>query len=189
MRRINLLPWREARRKQKQREFGIFAVATVVFALAIVGGVHLYFASRIDYQTARNDFLKAEIARQKKVETEIKALERTKAQILSRMEIIQNLQSSRPEMVHVFDEMVRVLPDEVYLTNLRRSGETLTVSGVARENRLVSDFMRNLGASPWFGVPILQEVNNREITGVRASFFEFRVAKRQHNSSDEEERS
>ncbi len=186
MRRINLLPWREARRKQQQREFGILAVATVVFALAIVGGVHLYFDSRISYQTARNDFLRAEIARQKQVEKEINTLERTKAQILSRMEIIQNLQSSRPEMVHVFDEMVRVLPDEVYLTNLRRSGESLTVNGVARDNRLVSDFMRNLGTSQWFGVPVLQEVNNKEVMDVRASFFEFRVAKRRQGSKDED---
>jgi type IV pilus assembly protein PilN len=189
MRRINLLPWREARRKHKQREVGILAAVTLALSLAVVGGVHLYFDARISYQTSRNDFLRAEIARQKQVENEIKVLERTKAQILSRMEIIQNLQSSRPEMVHVFDEMVRVLPEEVYLTNLRRTGESLTVNGVARDNTLVSEFMRKLGSSQWFGVPVLQEVNNREIMGVRASFFEFRVAKRRQKSDGEDARS
>jgi type IV pilus assembly protein PilN len=185
MRRINLLPWREARRKHKQRELGILAIVTVIMSLAIVAGVHMYFDSQISHQTARNDFLRSEIARQKQVENEIKTLERTKAQILSRMEIIQNLQSSRPEMVHVFDEMVRVLPEEVYLVNMRRSGDSLTVNGVARDNKLVSDFMRNLASSQWFGVPVLQEVNNREVMGVRASFFEFRVAKRRQGSNGE----
>jgi type IV pilus assembly protein PilN len=178
MRQINLLPWREAKRKQRQREFGIMALASLVVAGVIVGAVHLFFDNRIEYQTARNDYLKEEIQKQKRVEKEIKVMEATKARILGRMEVIQNLQASRPEMVHVFDEMVRVLPEEVYLTRVQRSGEALSLVGVARSNNLVSDFMRNLRDSGWFGDPSLQIINNKEVLGIRASFFEMKVAKK-----------
>ncbi len=187
MRQINLLPWREARRKQRKREFGILGVATLVFSLLVVGVVHLYFSTAIEYQRARNNYLRAEIEEQKRVEKEINALEKAKAQILGRLEIVQNLQRSRPEMVHVLDEMVRVLPEEVFLTNLGRSGESLTVTGIARSNNLVSDFMRNLRDSEWFGEPVLQEITNKQILGVRASFFELRVAKKKLNATGEEE--
>jgi len=187
MRQVNLLPWREARRKQRKREFGILGVLTVVFSLLVVGVVHLYFSTSIEYQRARNNYLQAEIEEQKRVEKEINALEKAKAQILGRMEVIQNLQRSRPEMVHVFDAMVRVLPEEVFLTNLARSGEALVITGVARNNNLVSDFMRNLRDSEWFGEPVLQVITNQETDGVRASFFELRVAKRKLTATGEDE--
>ena len=189
MRQINLLPWREAKRKQRQREFGILALTSLVVAAVIVGGVHLFFDNRIEYQTARNDFLKDEIQKQKLVEKEIKAMENTKTRILGRMEVIQNLQTSRPEMVHVFDEMVRVLPEEVYLTRVQRSGEALALVGVARSNNLVSDFMRNLRDSGWFGEPSLQIINNKEVLGIRASFFELKVAKKRLTAKAEDQAS
>jgi type IV pilus assembly protein PilN len=187
MRQINLLPWREARRKQRKRDFGILGVLTFVFSLLVVGVVHLYFSTAIEFQHARNNYLLAEIEEQKRVEAEINALEKAKAQILGRLEIIQNLQRSRPEMVHVLDEMVRVLPEEVFLTNLSRSGESLQVTGIARSNNLVSDFMRNLRDSEWFGEPVLLEINNESMLGVRASFFQLRVAKKKLTSTGEEE--
>jgi len=186
MRRINLLPWREERRKQQQRDFGALAIATLLLSVAVVGAVHLFFSARIEYQQTRNDYLRAEIEQQKRVEKEIQALEKTKVQILSRMEIIQSLQASRPEMVHVFDEMVRMLPEEVYLTNLRRNGESLIMTGVARNNNLVSDFMRQLRASNWFGEPQLKIINNRELADVRASYFEMQVAKKKLNSTEDD---
>ncbi len=177
MRQINLLPWREVRRKQQLREFGILAILTLLLSVVSVGSVHLYFGARIEYQIARNDYLRAEIEQQKRVEREILALEKTKAQILGRMEIIQNLQASRPEMVHLFDEMVRLLPEEVYLTKLQRNGPTLVMTGVARNNNLVSEFMRKLNDAEWFAEPILREITNKEVLGIRASFFQLQVAK------------
>ncbi len=184
MRQINLLPWREARRKQQQRSFGLIAGAALLAAGAIVGAVHLYYQSEIQSQKARNDYLRAEISKQKRVEDQITAMEDTKSQILGRMDVIQSLQASRPEMVHVFDEMVRILPDEVYLTDMRRQADAMTVVGVARNNNLVSDFMRNLEGSDWFGVPMLREINNKDIFGVRASFFELGVTKRKLAEDD-----
>ena len=186
MRRINLLPWREERRKQRQRDFGVLAVLTLLLSVVVVGAVHVYFSTRIEYQQARNDYLRAEIEQQKRIEKEIQALEHTKAQILGRMEIIQNLQASRPEMVHVFDEMVRTLPEEVYLTNLRRNGEMLVMSGVARNNNLVSDFMRHLRTSNWFGEPLLKVINNKEVLDIRASFFEMQAAKKKLKGGEDD---
>ncbi len=188
MRQINLLPWREARRKQRKREFGMLGLFTFVFSLIVVGVVHLYFSTAIEYQRARNNYLRAEIEEQKRVEKEINALEKAKAQILGRMEIIQSLQRSRPEMVHVLDEMVRVLPEEVFLTNLGRTGDSLVITGVARTNNLVSDFMRNLRDSEWFGEPVLQEITNKEAAGgVRASFFQLLVSKKKSSVTGEDE--
>jgi type IV pilus assembly protein PilN len=186
MRQINLLPWREERRKQQQRDFGVLAVLTLLLSVVVVGAVHVYFSARIEYQQARNDYLRAEIEQQKRVEKEIQVLEKTKAQILGRMEIIQNLQASRPEMVHVFDQMVRMLPEDVYLTNLRRNGELLVMTGVARNNNLVSEFMRTLRGSDWFGEPLLKVINNKEILDIRASFFEMQVAKKKHNAAEDD---
>lgn len=185
MRQINLLPWREARRKQQKRAFGVLAGCSLVVAAAIVGAVHLHFSHEIDVQTGRNDYLRAEIEKQKGVADEIKTMEETKSQIMGRMDVIQSLQKSRPEMVHVFDEMVKVLPEEVYLTDLTRQAEAMKVTGVARNNNLVSNFMRNIEASDWFGTPALREINNKDIFGVRASFFELGVTKKKLTAEED----
>ncbi|MCP5420531.1 MAG: PilN domain-containing protein [Gammaproteobacteria bacterium] len=175
MTRINLLPWRESRRAGKQRNFVIMLAVALVVAAAGVYGIYLYVEQLIANQEARNTYLRGEIARLKKAEEEIKELDKVKARLLNRLQVIQDLQARRPGMVRAFDSLVRILPEEVYLTSMTVEGNRLTLKGVANSNNTVSEFMRNLTDSPWFGEPILKVIENQDVSGVRASVFELTV--------------
>ncbi len=179
MTRINLLPWREARRKQQQRTFIIMVAMAAVIAVLGVLLVHLQIQAQISSQEARNDYLRGEITRLKKAEAEIKELDKTKARLLGRLEVIQNLQASRPGMVRVFDTLVRLLPENVYLTSFKSVGKQITLTGVASSNNVLSDFMRNLNDSPWFGEPVLQVIKTETVNDVKASVFELLVSQTQ----------
>lgn len=185
MARINLLPWREARRKQRQQEFmGMLGAAVLVAALGVIG-THMFFAGQIDYQEARNQYLQDEINRLKRIEEEIKVMDETKARLLGRLEIIQNLQRSRPVMVHIFDELVRRLPEDIFLASFQTDGDKLTLKGTALSNGIVSLFMRELEQSDWFGEPTLSVIENKIINSVRAS--EFQLAVSRQKSKEEAE--
>lgn len=158
MARINLLPWRNELRKKRQQEFNYMALGAVVAMCAVIGGVHWFNEERIAFQKQRNSYLE-----QKTVELDarikaIKNLDEQRKNLLARMEIIQQLQSSRPEIVHVFDELVRTLPEGVYYQKVKQSGSLLTVTGVAQSNAFVSSLMRNLNQSEWLGSPTLKEI-------------------------------
>lgn len=126
-------------------------------------------------QEARNQYLQGEIARLKKAEAEIKELEKAKARLLSRLDVIQNLQVSRPEIVKELDAIPRLLPETVYLLTLKSDGTQLTLKGIANSNNAISTFMRNLAESPEFGEPVLTVVENQDINNTRASAFELSV--------------
>jgi type IV pilus assembly protein PilN len=175
MTRINLLPWREARRKQKQWDFILLLLSGGLAAALAVFLLQLQINQLIGNQEARNQYLQGEIARLKKAETEIKELEKAKARLLSRLEVIQNLQASRPEMVKALDAIPRLLPETVYLLNLKNDGAQLTLKGIANSNNAISMFMRNLAESAEFGEPVLTVVENRDINDTRASVFELSV--------------
>ena len=175
MTRINLLPWREARRKQKQRNFILLLLAGGLVAALAVTLWQLQIDQLIANQEARNQYLQGEIARLKKAEAEIKELEKVRVRLLSRLEIIQNLQTSRPGMVKVLDALPRLLPDNVYLLSLKSDGAQLTVKGIANSNNAISAFMRNLAESAEFGEPVLTVVENRDLNDIRASVFELSV--------------
>ncbi len=175
MTRINLLPWREARRKQKQWDFILWLLAGGLAAALAVFLLQLQINQLITNQEARNQYLQGEIARLKKAETEIKELEKVKARLLSRLEVIQNLQASRPEMVKALDAIPRLLPETVYLLTLKSDGTQLTLKGIANSNNAISMFMRNLAESTEFGEPVLTVVENRDINDTRASVFELSV--------------
>lgn len=186
--RINLLPWREARRKQQERDFII--ILSVAGAIAILGlfVTHLQIQDQIENQEARNAYLRGEIARLKKAEAEIKELDKVKSRLLSRLEIIQNLQASRPGMVKVFDALPRLLPEAMYLTSVKNEGNRLALKGVARSNNVISNFMRNLAESAEFGEPVLRVVETEEINDIEASTFELAVnLKMQSQASGEQE--
>jgi len=151
MARINLLPWREAERKRKIREFIIYAVGGLTVALIIALLVHIQVENQIEYQGKRNDFLQTEIASLDKKIKEIQDLEKTKASLIARMNVIQQLQQSRPEIVHLFDEFVGTLPEGVVLTEIVQVGQELKVAGRAQSNARVSSYMRNIDSSPWIG--------------------------------------
>ncbi len=175
MARINLLPWREELRKQRQREFGVMIAGALFITLLLGFYVHLHISGIIDHQKARNNFLKQEIALVDQKIKEIKELEKTKAKLLARINIIQELQSSRPEIVHLFDELVTRTPEGSYLTDVTQQGKSVTVKGRAQSNARVSSYMRNVDASGWMGSPSLQIIENKDKTNSGFSNFILRV--------------
>lgn len=156
MARINLLPWREELRKEQQRQFlTILGLSAVLMGL-IVLAVHLQIAGMIGHQEDRNDYLKKEITKVEKEIKEINNLAKEKKNLLARMQVIETLQRNRPEVVHLFDEIVKVMPEGTYLTSMKQNNKSLVLNGVAQSNARVSALMRNIDASPWLSNPQLE---------------------------------
>ena len=174
MAHINLLPWREELRKQKQREFGLMAVGAVVIAGMVVLLSHLHVDGMIENQNQRNAFLQAEISELNKRIGRIQQLEKMKQDLLARMTVIQELQSSRPESVHLLDELVRTIPDGVYLNKFSQRDRGLTMEGAAQSNARVSDYMRNIDTSEWFTGPRLGLIKTTEVNRRRIANFSLR---------------
>src|SRR5580698_1802294 len=158
MPRINLLPWREQERKVRRREFLVALGAAAFAAVIFVLGGKLLYSSWIDSQTAKNNLLKKEIVKLDAQIADIQDLENRKQRLVARMEIIEKLQRKRPEIVHLFDELTRTVPEGVYLTQIKESGNKLEIHGVAQSSTRVSTFMRNIDASVWMDNPQLQVV-------------------------------
>lgn len=158
MARINLLPWREQLREERKQRF----VAAMGIALLVAGGLVFlggqYLNAAIEQQNARNEFIKKEIAVLDARIKEIKDLKERREQLLERMKIIQDLQGNRPIIGHIFDQLVRTLPDGVFFTDLNRKGDLISIVGSAESNNRVSSLMRNLDASEWLKAPNLTEV-------------------------------
>lgn len=173
MPRINLLPWREEQRKERRKAFfvslGVAAVAAGIFTFFF----NIYFNSRVDAQQSRNDRLNTEIASLDKQIAEIESLEAQKQQFIARMEIIERLQSSRPAIVHVFDELARTLPDGTQLTSITQTGNRLKIEGLAQSSTRVSAFMRNIDESKWMRNPELEVIETRENAVLGANFVLF----------------
>ena len=162
MAHINLLPWREELRKQKQREFGIMAGGSVVLAGLIVLLAHFHVDGLINNQNQRNAYLESEIAILDKRIGRIKELEAMKQNLLARMNVIQELQGSRPESVHLLDELVRTLPEGVHLKKFTQKNKALTMTGMAESNARVSDYMRKIDQSEWLTGPRLTVIKTTE---------------------------
>ena len=171
MARINLLPWREAERKRRQQEFGLMVLLGVVVTVLLLVGTHMQIESQINAQAQRNAYMQKEIDIVDRQIREIRDLGKTKASLLARMNIIQELQSSRPQIVHLFDEMVSTLPDGVFLAKIAQSGSQVVVEGQAQSNARVSSFMRNIENSSWLGNPRLDFIMSKEATGTGLSQF------------------
>ena len=185
MPRINLLPWREAERKKRQRDFGVAMGGAIVAGVAVVMLTILAYNQMISNQNARNDRLNSEIVELQKSIEEIDGLERQKERLLARMEIIEQLQKSRPEIVHLFDEIVRQLPEGVYLTGMKQTGSRVEIRGVAQSSTRVSALMRQVDASEWMGDPEVERVETKQSGNSRRS--EFVVYLKQTREGDEEE--
>ena len=155
MARINLLPWRAERRKLRQKEFmtmlGLAALAGVVLWFL----VNMYYNNQISGQNERNAFLQGEIAKVDGKIKEIEELDKKKAKLLARKEVIEQLQANRSQMVHLFDSLVRTIPDGVILSSIKQEGEKLTLEGRSQSNARVSTYMRNLEGSGWMTKPDL----------------------------------
>ncbi|HKS54008.1 MAG TPA: PilN domain-containing protein [Steroidobacteraceae bacterium] len=155
MPRINLIPWREAERKRKRQEFGVGILGAFIAAAVITFLVNLQMNAAIDNQNEKNQYLNDEIAKLDKQITEILALEDEKRRLRARIDVIEKLELSRPEIVHMFDQLVRTIPDGVNLTTLKQSDRKLTLKGLAQSSTRVASYMRNIDASEWLKDPAL----------------------------------
>ncbi|MCA0899816.1 MULTISPECIES: PilN domain-containing protein [Microbulbifer] len=175
MAKINLLPWRQEYRAQKQKEFQQVAVVVVLAAVVSVVMWMKTVDAQIANQNGRNQLLNTEIAALNKQVREIKELKKRRQELIDRMRVIQELQGNRPLAVRYFDEMVRAAPEGLWLTELKRTGKTLQISGMAESNNRVSSFMRSLDQSEWFQSPNLTDVTAKPEFGEQASAFEMTV--------------
>ncbi|MFO7594001.1 MAG: PilN domain-containing protein [Pseudomonadota bacterium] len=162
MARINLLPWREELRLQKKKEFLTVVGMSAILAAVVVLAVHIYMAGLIGFQEEQNNILKNEIKLVEKKIKEIEDLERQKEQLIARMQVIEELQANRPEIVYLFDEIANVLPDGLYLTKISQEKRTIKLNGKAQSNARVSAFMRRLEASEWFSEPRLDIISTKK---------------------------
>lgn len=155
---INLLPWREERRKQQQQDFIIMLAVAAAIGIAVFFGWKMVVDGKVENQLSRNSYIERELAQLDQQIKEISELEKRRADLVSRMNVIQDLQNSRPYIVYMFDQLVRTLPDGVYYTSIERKGGVFTISGIADSNNRISALMRNLNESDWFKDPDLRTV-------------------------------
>jgi type IV pilus assembly protein PilN len=161
MANINLLPWRAERRKQREREFYMMLLVAAAGATAVFLAAMLWMNFLIDNQSRRNSYLQQEIKSLDKKIEEIQELDKRRSQLLTRKEIIEQLQSNRSQMVHLFDEMVKTIPDGTRLGTMKQAGEVLTLEGIAESNSRVATYMRNIDTSPWMGRSDLRKIENK----------------------------
>lgn len=185
MTRINLLPWREERRQEQKKQFGVLIGLVILLAGAVVGLIHIQMASKIDYQLTRNRFMNNEIIKLDQQIAEIRDLKKVRRSLLGRMEVIQDLQISRPSIVHLFTEIVGTVPNGVYLRTLTQRGDNLEMYGEAESNARVSTYMRNLSDSLWLKDPSLTVIEVKDKKVNRISTFTLRVKQTSPNAVEE----
>ncbi len=195
MARINLLPWREELRRQKQNEFLTLLGLALIVALFLGVVVHFSYVRLIDYQNSRNNYLNAQIEIVNKKIEEIRALEDEKNRLIARMRSIEKLQGSRPFNVRLLDDLARRIPEGVSFTAVKQGGNTLTITGVAQSNARVSSLMRNLNSSEWLANPRLSLIESKDEPGSggqgkqarRLSHFSLQIQQVQPKSESDEE--
>ena len=187
MAKINLLPWREAQRKEKQQEFFVMLAIGAIVAGALVFAANVYHNQLIEAQQARNKYLEDQIAALDKKIEEIKQLENEKEKLLARMRAIEQLQGNRPLIVRFFDELVRSLPEGVSVTNISQAGQSITIDGEAQSNARVSSFMRKLESSDWLEKPQLDIIQVKNDNDVRISTFKMRFSQVIPKAEEEED--
>lgn len=182
--RINLLPHRELARAARRRQFNILlGIAVVAGVIAVVLG-HSLIAARQSNQDARNAFLEQEIARLDSQIGEIKKIREQTQALLERKQVVETLQSNRTEVVHLFDQMIRLLPDGLYLKSFKQEGRVITLSGYTQSSARVSTLMRNLSDSPWFESAALVEIKAVTVNNLRANEFVLTVQQIQQQTDD-----
>lgn len=175
MTRLNLLPWRDLHRKEQDRQLLSIAVGVWILMGLVIFYAHLHVSGLIENQQKRNDFLVQETKKLDEEIKEIKELQAARAALLARMRVIQQLQLDRTQVVHMFDDLVRKMPEGVYLTSLKQAGPLITLTGNAQSNARVSALMRNLDASDWYTKPDLDVINVKTKGSDRVSEFTLRV--------------
>ena len=173
--RINLLPHRELKRAARKREFIFIAAGTLIFALATAFLAHTILAGMVEAQLNKNKFLKAEIAKVDKEIEEIQRLKEQTAALLARKQIVETLQTNRTESVHLLDQLVRQLPDGVYLKSVRQSADKINLTGYAQSNARIATLMRNIDTSPWLSNAELVETKAVQLNNLRVNEFSLNI--------------
>ncbi len=183
--RINLLDWRSERRARRRKRFLSMVGLAAALSLAGVGLGYLIVQRSVENQQARNQFLSGQIADLDKQIKEIQELEKIKQNLLSRMRVIEELQQSRSATVHFFDEVVNTIPDGIYLSSIKQSGQNVTIDGVAESSGRISAYLKNLDSSPWFKDPRLVVIKTGEKNRQRNSEFTLQVTNLTKASGEE----
>lgn len=173
--RINLLPHREEKRLAQKRQMGVIAAGVAVLGVVSVLLGYTIIAGIIEYQKGNNDFLKSEISKLDKEIAEIKALKEKTKSLLDRKKVVEDLQTDRSSSVHLLDQLVRQLPEGIYLKTIKQTGKLITIQGYAQSNARVSTLMRNLEESAWLESPNLVEVKAVTVNNLRANEFTLTV--------------
>ncbi len=182
--RINLLPHRELKRKARQQQIAVLAGMVGFLGLLVVWGIHDMIAEKIEFQNSRNQYLNEQIAILDKEIAEIREIKNQTQELLTRKQIVETLQNSRSEVVHLLDQLVRLLPDGVYLQSIKQEGHNITLVGYAQSNAWVSTLMRNLESSPWLESPLLIEIKAMTINNVRQNEFNMKIKLKQASVND-----
>jgi len=180
---INLLPWREELREERNKRFYVVIAAVVLVSAALGIFVSQIYSNAVSNQQSRNNYLTQESKSLDAKIAEIKELKETRSALIERMELIQALQGNRPVIVRIFDEIARSVPDELYFTKLEVKGERLIMEGVAASNKRISDLMRRFDQSEWFANPVLESVQSK---GESTNEFKLVVNRVNPKANDEE---
>lgn len=175
MTNINLLPWREELRKQETRQFAIYLVAALVTVILLCILVHVTYSRILAGELRANNYLRSELTVLDQQIQEVREIKEKKAELISRMEVVQQLQTNRTEIVHMFNEFVRTVPNGVYITSIDKEGKDITITGKAESNTRVSDFMKNIEKSNAFMDPRLTEIKTGEKDNPDARIFELKM--------------
>jgi type IV pilus assembly protein PilN len=185
MARINLLPWRAERRKLRQKEFMTMLGMAAGIALVLSFLIVMYYNGQIEGQMIRNQYLRDQIVVVDQQIKEIEELDKKKANLLARKQVIEQLQASRSQMVHLFDELVRTIPEGVRLNSIKQSGQVLTLEGMAQSNARVSSYMRNLEESGWMANPDLSIIEAKGSDKGLPNAFSLKVTLKSPSSEEE----
>ncbi|BBE52005.1 Fimbrial assembly family protein [Ferriphaselus amnicola] len=169
--RINLLPHRAEKRRARQNEFIAFSVLAVLLGLLVVGVVHLVIGGKIDYQERRNNYLKQEIAVLDAQIADIRQLREQSNSLMARKTVVEDLQSTRADVVHLLDQMLHLLPEGVYIKSIKQTGKQINLIGYAQSNGRVSTLMRSIEDSPWLDSPVLVDIHTSLANNVRTNEF------------------
>lgn len=173
--RLNLLPHRELKRKARQQQFAVLAGVTFFLGILTVGMAHIMITGQIEHQESRNEYMTNQIAILDKQIDEIKQIRAQTQALLARKKVVETLQDNRSDVVHLLDQLVRLLPDGVYLRSIKQTNQTISLTGYAQSNARVSTLMRKLESSPWLGLPSLVEIKASSVNNARLNAFSLNV--------------
>lgn len=171
MANINLLPWREELRQEKQRQFISVLGLIAILGVAFMWSMYTFYENKLENQRERNNFLQSEVRKLDSKIKEIETLEKERQELVERMDLIQNLQKSRPQVVHLFDEIVSTMPEGVNLSAIERKGDDITMHGIAESGPRISNFMRNISTSKWLKKELLDAISSDKESGANRKKF------------------